>query len=555
MRRRQTGHRVGFGSYGDDGQVSVLVCVAVALFVLLFAGFGVDMTNLFFRRQSAQGAADAACQAGAMDMLVSDQGVPFGGFAAGSPFNCTSSGTQAPCKYAALNGYNSPGLTEGKDSNLVAITFPASVPGVIPPPVALVGNWNFIQVDVTDRVGVYFSSLLSGKRTQDVLARSRCGVITSTGPAPIIVLHPTLTDSFTVGGTPSVTIVGGPARSIQVNSDNTVAAYIGGSASVDLTKAGPNFTGADFGVFGGPLTAPGGFTDGTTGRWLSPATPIQDPLKTVPPPAMPSKAPPPLRGVPYLTNGCPDHSGCDEYFPGLYTSTLRVLNTTAIFDPGVYYIQVPPKTNAFELAANGIARPSLPPATGDGSGGTLFYLSGGSANFGANSGSANGYRTVDSFVTGVGGDGRYVKCPGGEPPNPPLPDTLDGNILLAPCSNNATYNVPPTPQGPNRGILFFQDRSDAGGFGSPIFNGGGGLLLVGTMYFHDCPTSLTGPCGDPAKTTTYQDVVSLVGNSGSATRIIGEIITDQLGLSGTSTINMELNPYVSFQLLKVALLQ
>ena len=562
MRHCQSAHGFGWGSHRDDGQVSVLVVVSVALFVLLFVGFGVDMTNLYFHRQSAQGAADAACQAGAMDMLVNDQGVSFGGFVAGTAFNCSSGSVQTPCKYATLNGYKSPGLTENQESNLVAVTFPTTIAGVNPPPVALAGPWSFMQVDVTDRVHVFFASLVSGKQTRDVLARSRCGVITSNSPVPIVVLHPTLTDSFSVGGTPQIAIVGGPSRSIQVNSDNTVAAYIGGSASVDLSKAGPNFTGGNFGVFGGPQTAPGGFTDGTTGRWMSPSAPIQDPLKTVPPPAVPPAAPATV-AVGYHVNGCPDTTGCTEFGAGLYTSTLQVKNETAIFDPGIYYIQLTGVNpgNALQLDANGLVRPST--ATGDGSGGTLFYASGGSFSVGANSGNNN----VDPFFTctsttsptctGTVAGGTAINpnviCPNGQPPNPALPASITGNIFLAPCTTNGTYNTPPTPQGTNRGIIFFQSRSDTGTVGSGNFSGGGGLLIVGTLYFHDCPNSVTGPCSAPP--TDYQDVLNLVGNSGSTTRIVGEIITDQLNLSGTSTIDMQLNPYLSFQLLKVALLQ
>ena len=47
-----------------------MVVLAIGFFPVLFVGFGVDLTNLFFRRQMAQNAADPACAAAGMDMLV-----------------------------------------------------------------------------------------------------------------------------------------------------------------------------------------------------------------------------------------------------------------------------------------------------------------------------------------------------------------------------------------------------------------------------------------------------------------------------------------------------
>jgi hypothetical protein len=234
--------------------------------------------------------------------------------------------------------------------------------------------------------------------------------------------------------------------------------------------------------------------------------------------------------------------GCNEYGPGLYLNTIQIKNATAIFDPGVYYVQA---AADLSLAANSIVRPST--ALGDGSGGTMFYISGGSVSIGANSGDAKPNDNVDPFST------SSVACPGGLAPNPPLPATVQGNVLIGPCTTNGTYNVPPTPQGQYRGLLFFQARTNTGSGAVATLNGGGGLALVGTMYFHNCPNSVTGPCSAPP--LDYQAVLSLQGNTGTNTRILGDIIADQLQLGGTSNIDMELNPYGTFQFLKVALLQ
>ena len=47
----------------DGGQVTITVVLAMGIFLLGAMGFAVDMANLWFHRQSAQTAADAACTA------------------------------------------------------------------------------------------------------------------------------------------------------------------------------------------------------------------------------------------------------------------------------------------------------------------------------------------------------------------------------------------------------------------------------------------------------------------------------------------------------------
>ncbi len=61
------------------------------------------MSNLWFHRQTAQNAADAACTAGAMDMMLYAEGLQTGhqGFTPGTAFRCSAGSTAAPCQYAA----------------------------------------------------------------------------------------------------------------------------------------------------------------------------------------------------------------------------------------------------------------------------------------------------------------------------------------------------------------------------------------------------------------------------------------------------------------------
>jgi Flp pilus assembly protein TadG len=64
-RRRKTARRDS-----ESGQALVFMVLALSLFLLGAGALCVDMSNLWFHRQAAQNAADAACTAGAMDLPV-----------------------------------------------------------------------------------------------------------------------------------------------------------------------------------------------------------------------------------------------------------------------------------------------------------------------------------------------------------------------------------------------------------------------------------------------------------------------------------------------------
>jgi hypothetical protein len=101
-------------------------------------------------------------------------------------------------------------------------------------------------------------------------------------------------------------------------------------------------------------------------------------------------------------------------------------------------------------------------------------------------------------------------------------------------------------------MLFFLDRSVTNA--NPSWGGAGAFLLAGDMYFHSCNAAGTGgPCGPTG--TYYTDNFTLQGNSGSTTYVLGNIITDNLQLGGTSAITMDLNPNKAYDILKVSLLR
>ena len=547
--QQKDGHRE---RWDDSGQAVVFVLMALGIFLFGVAALGVDFANLWFHRQSAQTAADAACTAGAMDMLTDyNTGVASkGGFTPGTAFVCASGSTIAPCKYAALNGYASGDTTPGSK---VSVSFPtsAAVPGLDSgaiPPSSMAAN-AFIRVDVLEHVQTFLAALLTGQRSLDVRSFAVCGVLLAQSPVPLLVLDPQ-GSSVDIKGNGTIAIAGGPSTSIQINSnDINAVSFSGSSARVDLSLGGPSGTGSNIGVFGGPRATPTPqFVGGTTGHWQSPQTPVGDPYAQIPAPAQPVYNGT-ITSVGAGVNGCPDSGGCDEYSAGYWPNPgITVKNKTAIFQEGIYYV-----VGGMSLQANSLVRPSTQSAShaSDQIGGTIFYFSGSSSlNVVANSGTT----AVTAFNT-ASGSGVYsfgAKCTAASQIPMNLPASLGGSVLLAPCTG--TYGDPlgtGGPLGEQRGILFFQDRSASA---NPAWQGGGQSLLAGSLYFHHCNASGTGTsCGSP--TTYYDTTLSMGGNPGAGTYILGNTIADNLAMNGTPNIVMDLNPTASYAILKASLLR
>ncbi len=562
------------------GQTMILVVVVLGIFLLGFIGFAVDYSNMWFHRQMAQSAADAACQAGAMDMLsLATGGTPSPGMTMGTDLlSCPNPAVVPPtspphtaCWYAARNNYPGYGVVPNTESNNVSVRYISSVPGV-----SNDAGYNFLRVDVLDRVRTYFSVLLSGNQTQDVIATAKCGLVLSTAPIPIVVLHPHNPSSFQISGTPSVKILGGPQKSIQVNSDfkqsgSNVALNIGGTANLDVSQGGPSKSGSDVGVFGSPKsgyysacaspTSTNCWLPGSTSHWSQPASPISDPLAGVPPPSAGTPgdcsairalngfagtsctddnityAPGPATATTDPT--CPVNPAdtshwCTRYWPGTYTNremgNLSGQGGNVLFVPGVYYFGGSGPQQGLKMGSQTLARPSA--LSGDGNGGAMFYFTG-SATLDITANSGSGW--TDTGLPPAAFDPVYgpvpVQCPGGPAPDPPLIGTMTGNIFLGPCTGTYGFNG-------FRGMIFFQDRAVAG---SGTMGGQGSMLIAGNIYFHQIGS--------------YGSSFSLGGGSGSSTQVLGEIIVDQLNLGGNGGINMQLNSLFVMPILKVQLLQ
>ncbi|MES2220533.1 MAG: pilus assembly protein TadG-related protein [Acidobacteriota bacterium] len=545
----QNGKFASPASHGsaESGQVMVSLLLMLAIFLLAMVGFAVDLTNLWFHRQAAQTAADAACQAGAMDMaaLAAGLALPKMGFTPGTAADCTA-GTGTICFYARVNGYNGSGIVANAPSNSVTWSFPTSVANVTTPPGTITSN-PFLKVVVTENVKTYFLYTLHGTSYQKVAAFCTCGTTQAAEPAPIIVLDPIATKAFSESGG-NFNIVGGPQRSLQVNSSDPNAIYVNSQGIIDTHLGGPNLTGADVGVLGGPVSqsssSTGPFYGGTTGHWASGALPIIDPYKAVAAPSSVKLMAPvsgtngrsvaKANGTVAGADGCPDPNGCTEYSPGYYPSGISV-SGTSIFLPGIYYM------NGSLNAAGGttlrMATPCSPTCsplsttTGKQTDGLMFYFFSGSVGITGNSGVANSDLSVP--VTSLTCDGSAPISSLG------MPSTLSGNILVGQCAANGTYwdsggDTSDSRGSPgSRGLLFFQDRNNT----TPAaLSGSGTLSFSGALYF-------------PSVT------LNIKGGSGTGTFILGQMVADQINVTGGGAINMALSSTPTTQMVKVGMLQ
>jgi Flp pilus assembly protein TadG len=536
------------GRRDQDGQAAISLVVMLGLFAMGVLGFGVDLSNVWFHKQAARAAADAACQAGAIDILAgASSSGPQKGFTTGTASNCVSTSAATMCSYADANGYNGDGLVAGTASNAVSWTFPASISGVTANPAN-----TYMTVTVAENVRTYFMSLLTGSKVQPLNVTCTCGVMQVKAAAPMMVLHPTMSGSFYYSGGGALYIVGGPQRGLQVNSSSATAVDWIPSGTINLSGGGPSNTGSDVAIVGGPSTIPtngssSGYNGGSTGAWKSSVLPVSDPYGTVGVPTS-VKLVTPAGGtagvwVGYGVDGCPDHNApayagngvatnCHEFSPGYYPSGLTLPNnySTIIFKPGIYYLNG-------SLVAGGsnilrMAKPSGYQQTD----GLMFYFLSGSLNFSGCTGCLAG--SVDNVNT------NDLTCDGSAPASGlGMGTTIGGNVLWAQCASNGTYwdsggDTTDSRGAPGaRGLLVFQDHADTT---QPAFTGSGQLSFSGGLYFHS---------------NTYGDVLSLNGGTSSGTYILGEIVTDQVSLTGSGTIKLALNPQAVTNMAKVAILQ
>jgi hypothetical protein len=565
----------------ESGQAAVFLVLAMGIFLVGGIGFVVDGANLWFHRQSAQTAADAACTAGAMDLLSTAAGasIPNASDWIGNSFLCsgttgggsnqTSNSTFPPCQYAAFNGYSGSGLqgiqvsfpTSGSVS--AAATCPTAPPYSTSLPVCAADDvvTPYMQLAVTDTVATTFIRLLGAGPSTTVPAKSICGLSNVLSAVPILVLNPNApnpgtTNTLTVDNGSSLTVFGGSQKSIQVNSSDPAAVDLS-SATVDLSQAN-NDNGGNFAVVTRESQADANVTlANTKSHWVNAAGLTSDPFAMIEAPAKPADHSPMATLDP-----CPGYDPavkCDDYQPGYYAATepcngvmvsiclASSHDTLAVFEPGVYYLD-----GDFATANNGHSvcmRPGV--GTGDGSGGTMFYLHGSST---LNKGPSPGQMIVkipprntvvfDCADPTFGVQLSSLTCISNVPTGV---TTLTGSVLVAPCTG--PYGDP-LATGEERGILFFHDR-ETQPTTQPAWRAAGSFGLVGSLYFHNCSSTTGGGSGFNCDPTAFTETLTLT--SGANGYLIGNIVADQLHLGGSITVG--LSPKSEYYTLKASLLQ
>jgi hypothetical protein len=118
----------------ESGQTITVWLGAIVVMSSVLMGSAYDMSVAWMHKQWADTAAQAACTAGAMDMLwAANNGIPSTpvtayNFLSSTSGDCATSSSNAMCYYAKLNGYASPGLTSNAPSNDVSWSMSATQP-------------------------------------------------------------------------------------------------------------------------------------------------------------------------------------------------------------------------------------------------------------------------------------------------------------------------------------------------------------------------------------------------------------------------------------------
>lgn len=520
----------------ESGQATVLVMLAMSIFLLGAAGLAIDASHLYGQRQMAQAAADAGAQAGIMSIY---DGTQMTSHSAGDSFTCDSTTTSlSPCAYAKLNGF------DPANGDTITVDFPSSAPGV-----NLASGLSLLRVTVQRNVNMTLTKLV-GASTGTIKATGTAAILDVLAPIPILVLDPTLPGAFSIHGSGAgITITGGPSRSIQVNSSNScsISGNAGTCAStsgfVDLSGAGPNGTGGFFANVGGPNGSyPGTLTPAA--NYSQPVGLFKDPLANMSAPPNPTGSVtrsgaygPILPGVgdcPSTLTSLTSLTTCSLYSPGYYPNGINLSGVYAIFQPGIYYIN----HNGFSMGSNSIARMAIaannsdPLPVGDplhtgwtsgmmvynnpGVDGTSVKANKDVISVGANAGTINNQNFPDANCPN--GGNCFIGANGGV-------------LSSAACSSGTAGNN-------YYGVLFYQSRTTAASL-SHTLSGGGGLSIVGTVYMTTQPA--------------YDQTLSLQGTSGSTTKVQGEIIVDALSVGGNAGISMNLSAIPCFHVRQVAL--
>jgi len=211
--------------------------------------------------------------------------------------------------------------------------------------------------------------------------------------------------------------------------------------------------------------------------------------------------------------------------PGVYASLDLTGVSSAIFDPGVYYI----KGGGFTLKNDTVAMCASCAADPNTANGMVIYDTCSSAT--STTPCAAGSDATGGFNVATGANAQL----------------LGGGLT--------SLTSTATPTAPYYGILFFEDRNANAHVGSggvspahTIGAGNGCFSLVGTIYITNWLSIMQ------ANASNYQEV-DYHGTPCTGVSNYGEIIVSQLTVKGTSGINMSLFPTGFLTIRQIALVQ
>ena len=322
-----------------DGQAVILVVVAMSILLIGALGLAIDGGQMYAHRQMAQAAADAAAQAGIMNILDGTNATSAHPFGTGTPpiasSVCTTTDARTPCVYARNNGFG------GTSSDTVTLSFPATVLGVT----LSSGNVPAFAVTVKRNLKTGLIRFIGAGATSTITAKATAGLVSAVSPSCIYALDPSAQNAFKATNGATVALNG---CGIAVDSSNSDAVTVSGASTV--TASAISIVGGDV-ISGGGSTTPAP----TTG-----AASVPDPFASLPSPTV---------GACNHTNYSPGW-GTWALTPGVYCGGINISNgATATFATGTYII------NGGSL--------SLVGGTTDTGSGVMFYLTGTNATYGS----------------------------------------------------------------------------------------------------------------------------------------------------------------------------
>ena len=303
-------------------------------------GLAIDGGQMYAHRQMAQAAADAAAQAGIMNILDGTNATSGHPFGTGTPpiasSVCTTTDARTPCIYARDNGFG------GTSSDTVTLSFPATVSGVALSSVSVPAF--AVTVQRTLKTGLI--RFIGAGATSTITAKATAGLVGTVSPNCVYALDPSAQNAFQATNGATVALNG---CAIAVNSSNSDC--LDRKWWIDRHRIG------DFGS--------GWRRDQ---RWRKhharadqrSTRSVADPLASLPSPTV---------GACNHTNYSPGY-GTWALTPGVYCGGINISNgATATFAAGTYII-------------NGGAL-SLVGGTTDTGSGVMFYLTGTNATYGS----------------------------------------------------------------------------------------------------------------------------------------------------------------------------